>query len=88
MADPLKQQAKRLRDTREALEFETQVAFAKAIGVAKNTWVDFENGKRPISLGVAKKIKGRFKIGLDWTIDGDFDDLPGHLFRKLARTAA
>lgn len=75
-------------ETREALGFESQAEFAKEIGLAKNLYNPFEKGKRPITLRAAKAIKKRFKIGLDWTIDGDPDDLPGHLFRKLARTAA
>jgi transcriptional regulator with XRE-family HTH domain len=77
-------QAKRLIATRLALGYESQVEFCKAIGIEKNLYNPFEKAKRPITVDAARKIKRRFHIPLDWTIDGDAAYLPLHLARKLA----
>ena len=88
MAGTLKIQATRLVATREALGFAKQSDFCREIGVEKNVYNPFEKAKRPITIAVARKIKRRFGISLDWTLDGDSDLLPAHLYRKLGQIAA
>lgn len=86
MAAILTGQAKRLAATRLACGVETQDEFATALGMSKGHWNDFENGKRPLTLGIARRIKRRYKLPLDWTLDGDFQALemaPAQISRRL-----
>jgi DNA-binding XRE family transcriptional regulator len=71
MGTPKARDARRLIATRKALGYEHQGEFCKAIGVSQSVISDIENGNRNISVGVARKIKKRFNIPLDWTLDGD-----------------
>lgn len=89
MATTLGKQAARLIATREALGFPSQTDFCKEIKAAKNVYNPFETGKRPITLGMARKIKKRFGIPLDWTLDGDqAQKLPADIFNKIGHLAA
>lgn len=89
MASALDRQAKRLIATREALGFPAQSDFCKAIKVAKNVYNPFETAKRPITLETARKIKKRFGVPLDWTLDGDgAQKLPADLYSKIGHLAA
>lgn len=73
---------------RKALGFDDQVSFCKALDIAKSTWNPFETGSRPISLEVAKKIKKRFGISLDFTLDRDWGALSPKLLRVMRKIAA
>lgn len=89
MGDALLRQAQRLIATRKALGFATQTAFCAQIGVKKNVYNPFERGKRPITLGVARKIQNRFGIPLDWTLDGaGAQKLPADIYPQLSHLAA
>ena len=88
MSDMLRAQAKRLIATRLALDYESQTEFCKEIGIEKNIYNPFEKGRRPITIDAARKIKRRFLIPLDWTIEGDPAYLPHHLARKLGHLVA
>jgi hypothetical protein len=90
MADALTRQATRLEATRIACGAHTQKVFYKSIKVGKGAWSDFESGKRPLTLAVARKIKARYGLPLDWTLDGDIQSLelaPTHITRKLTHAA-
>lgn len=82
MSDGLKNLARRLVQTREALEL-TQVELCRQIGVPKNIYNPFEKGRRRITIDIAIKIRRRFKIGLNWIYCGDLTDLPHDLSLKL-----
>lgn len=73
----------RLRRLREALEIKTQVAFAKEIGIEKNTYNPFEKGTRQLTFETACLIRQRFKIPIDWLFWGDDENLPYHIKVKL-----
>lgn len=88
MAETVKDIAKRLVQTREALGFPNQVDFCAAIDVAKNVYNPFEKGRRRISVDIALKIRRKFSIPLDWIYCGDSSQLPAKLDRKINRTAA
>lgn len=89
MAAPLDRQAARLIATREALGFTSQSDFCREIRVAKNVYNPFETAKRPITLATARKIKRRFGVPLDWTLDGDgAQKLPADLYGKIGHLAA
>jgi ribosome-binding protein aMBF1 (putative translation factor) len=86
MADELRIMARRLLRTRQALGL-SQTEFCHQIGVERNVHNPFEKGRRPITLAVARKIRRRFGISLDWIIEGDPSRLPVELYGLLAEAA-
>lgn len=54
-----------------------QIQFAQALNLAKNTLNGYENGKRPLTLETAKRIRDRYGISVDWLLRGDIGQ-PGH----------
>lgn len=86
MADGVKVIAGRLVRTREALGL-AQQEFCREIGVAKNVYNPFETGKRRITVDVARRIKLRFGVSLDWIYDGDPAQLPAALYRRIEEAA-
>lgn len=70
--------ANRLAALREKLGVD-QVAFAKALGIEKNTYNAYERGKRPLTIETAKKIRRRYGISVDWLLFGDLGQ-PNQMF--------
>jgi len=68
----------RLAALREKLGLD-QVAFAKSLGIEKNTYNAYERGKRPLTIETAKKIRRRYGISVDWLLFGDIGQ-PNHQF--------
>jgi transcriptional regulator with XRE-family HTH domain len=68
--------ARRLIAVREHFAL-SQVAFADRLHIAKNTLNGFENGKRPLTLETAKRIRQRFGVSVDWLLFGDIGQ-PSH----------
>lgn len=60
----------RLAALRERLQLD-QVAFAKSLGIEKNTYNAYERGKRPLTIETAKKIRRKYGISVDWLLFGD-----------------
>lgn len=87
MPDRTKLIAERLISTRKALGFEEQAAFARELGIAKNTWNAFETATRRISPGAAFKLREKFRIPLDWTYYGDPTGVPDTVWAKLRKSA-
>jgi transcriptional regulator with XRE-family HTH domain len=87
MIDPPKVVGKRLRSLRLALGFRTQVAFAKEIGVEKNTYNPWEKGSRSLTFEGALLIRKRFGIPLDYLFFGDADGLSVGISRKILEAA-
>ena len=77
--------AKRLVQTRLALGYKTQSAFAEQLGTHSAQYSVFESGRRRISLGVALLISEKFGISLDWIYCGDAVGLPASVYKKLRR---
>jgi hypothetical protein len=88
MGNLLDEQAKRLRETRLALGYGNQAEFCREIGIERNVYNPFEKGRRPITIDAAKAIKSRFRLKLDWIIDGDLEAVSPKLLRKMHRSAA
>lgn len=88
MIDPPEVIGPRLKALRLALNIRTQTEFAKKIGVEKNTYNPWENGKRPLTFEGACLIRRRFKIPVDYMFWGDHEDqLPAVIQRKLESAA-
>lgn len=87
MPDRPKLISSRLIETRKALGFAEQAAFARELGIAKNTWNAFETGERRISAGAAFKLREKFRIPLDWTYYGDSRSLPEAVWEKIRKSA-
>jgi transcriptional regulator with XRE-family HTH domain len=68
----------RLAALREKLGLD-QAAFAKSLGIEKNTYNAYERGKRPLTIETAKKIRRRYGISVDWLLFGDIGQ-PNHQF--------
>lgn len=78
----------RLKALRVALGIRTQTAFAKRLGIEKNTYNPFETGKRALTFEVACVIRNKFKVPLDYLFWGDMEDqLPAHILTKIDRAA-
>lgn len=78
---------KRLAATRLALGYEHQKEFADALGIKKNTYNPYENGKRPLTLQTALLIQDRFHIPINWLLKGDPSQLPLHIYQIVSRAA-
>lgn len=75
--------ASRLEMTRVALGYEDQAAFAAKAGLAQNRYNQYENGKRPLTLAAALKLRAAFGVTLDWLFCGDRNGLPHAIWSAL-----
>lgn len=88
MIDPPEVLGPRLKALRLALGVETQVEFAKAIGVEKHTYNPWENGKRPLTFAGACLIRRKYHIPLDYLFFGEaMDELPNKVIKNLQKAA-
>lgn len=87
MIDPPQVIGRRLKALREALDCPTQTEFAERIGVEKQTYNPWENGKRPLTFEGACKIRKAFQIPLDYLFFGDADELKFKIIKKLQDAA-
>lgn len=88
MIDPPEIIGPRLKSLRLALNIPTQTAFAKKIGVEKNTYNPWEKGTRELTFEGACLIRKKFKIPVDYLFWGDSEDqLPAGILNKLDRAA-
>ena len=55
----------------------SQVEFARALNIGKNTLNGYENAKRRLTMETACRIRDRFGISLDWLLFGDVGQ-PSH----------
>lgn len=63
--------AMRLVAVRKKLGFESQTAFADKLDLTKSTYNPFETGERPLTIQVAKRIRQRFGVSVDYLLFGD-----------------
>jgi DNA-binding XRE family transcriptional regulator len=77
---------RRLTAFREAIHI-SQAQVCRDIGVAPNTWNQYEKGIREIPPETAVKLRHRYGITTDWIYDGDRTMLPSILDRKLSSAA-
>jgi transcriptional regulator with XRE-family HTH domain len=91
MRDFFKDQTRRLRAVRIACGFDKQIDFADELGITKGTWSDLENNNKPLSLELARQMKARWHLPLDFLLDGDVETIdlaPAKILRKLEELAA
>ena len=72
----------RLRRVREILGLNKR-QFAERAGMNEQTYGPFENGKRPLSLESAKKIRKAYDLTLEFMYFGKIDDLPHRITKEL-----
>jgi DNA-binding XRE family transcriptional regulator len=73
----------RLKALRIALGYKHQNAFASELGIEKNTYNPFENGKRTLTFEVACRIRRRFGIHVDWLFFGDMGQVSNDILLKI-----
>jgi DNA-binding XRE family transcriptional regulator len=78
----------RLKALRIALGYKHQNAFAAELGIEKNTYNPFENGKRPLTFEVACRIRRRFGISVDWLFFGDMGQVSNDILLKIGSNPA
>ena len=83
MAGDQKSVAGRLLRTTLALGYDKAGDFAKAVGIDKGDYSNYESGKKSLPFSAARKIKRRFGISLDWKMDGDLHTLQRDLAEKI-----
>ena len=57
--------------------------FAERAGMTEQTYGPFENGKRPLSLDAAKKLRKTYDLTLEFMYFGKIDDLPHWITKEL-----
>lgn len=62
--------SERLRQIRAAAGYRFAKEAARAFGWNENTYSSHENGNRGIPAAAAKKYAARFKVSLDWLLEG------------------
>jgi len=88
MIDPPETIGPRLKALRKALGYKSQVAFAKSIGVEKNTYNPWETGSRALTFEGACSIHKNHRIPLDYLFFGEqLDQLPAKVHRELMQAA-
>jgi ribosome-binding protein aMBF1 (putative translation factor) len=86
MPDSIKQLAKRLELTREALGL-SAAELCKLIDCKPNRWSQYESGERPITLPVSIALCDEFGLSLDWIYRADPSRLPHELRIKIRQAA-
>lgn len=56
---------------------------ADLLGIDRVTWLGFETGMQPITIGVAALLVHRFGVTLDFVFLGDWTGVPLDLARKM-----
>lgn len=77
----------RLRLTRLALDFRTQVGICRKISDDPNfaqVWNNWEKGRERIAIDNALMLCNKFRLSLDWIYRGDDGLLPAKLAAKIA----
>lgn len=76
-------QAERMRILREAMGYQTQIAFAKRYGFSLARWNGYERGT-PVSRLAAKQLVRQIPgLSTGWIEDGATGDLSTSMARKL-----
>lgn len=57
--------------------------FAEKAGVSEQSYGPFENGKRPLSLDAAKKLRKAYSLPLEFLFFGNTAELPHRIAKDL-----
>lgn len=74
--------AQRLRVLREVFRA-NQAAFCRRVGIAQNTWNQYESGRGRPSLDFALRVRARTGATLDWIFAGAAAGLPHDLALEI-----
>lgn len=74
--------AARLCRVREILGL-TKREFAERAGLSEQVYGPFENGRRDLSLGAAKRLRKTYGLPLEFLYFGKIEDLPTRISREL-----
>lgn len=74
--------AARLKRIREILGM-TKKDFAERAGLGEQVYGPFENGRRELSLGAAKKLRRTYGLSLEFMYFGNIADLPHRIAKEL-----
>jgi transcriptional regulator with XRE-family HTH domain len=77
----------RLRRLREVLGYKTQTDFAKAVGLQRHRYVQYETGERLLTIDAAAAIRAKTNCPIDFLYFGDTHGLPASL-RDLSQSEA
>ena len=80
--DSVEAVAARLAKVRLALGLEKK-DFAERAGLQQQVYGPFENGKRPITIDAAKKLRKAYGLSLEFIYFGKMDDLPHRIATLL-----
>lgn len=75
--------ARRLRETRLALQYPDQDEFGENAGLEQSRYNRFESGKRVISLQAAMALNKAYGISLDWLYLGNPSGLDPRLWSRI-----
>ncbi len=88
LTDPPEVIGPRLIALRAALDGMSQSAFAKSLHIEKNTYNEYEKGKRPLTFLTACKIKKIHKIPVEYLFWGEnADHMPAWVRKNLDKAA-
>lgn len=74
----------RLRKVMAAYEM-TQAAFADQIGISRNGLSEILSGEKGLDVNVARRIREKFGVSLDYLYCGDHSSLSLHLAHSVLR---
>src|SRR4051812_39905584 len=83
MIHPTAPVARRLWWSRIALGFPDQQTFAQTVGIARNTYNEYETARRPLSLESARRLQRQYGLPVEWLYDGVPNRLPHGFVMKL-----
>lgn len=72
----------RLARVREIMRLNKK-EFAEGADLTEQTYGPFENGKRPLSYGAAKKLRKAYGLSLEFMYFGKIADLPHRIAKEL-----
>lgn len=84
--DPEKVAAgRRLRLTRMALGFDTMIAFAETLGIPLDNLSGYERGLADVPRLLVRDLRSRWAVTYEWIYDGDCQNMPHGLVKKIEK---
>jgi len=81
--DSIEAVAKRLKAARLALGYDSKRDYCLRAGINEQVYGPFENGRRPISLEAAKRLRKTYGLSLEFIYFGNVLDLPTRISQRL-----
>jgi len=77
--------ARRMRALRMATAGDSQADFCRRVGIAQNTWNQYEKGRGRPNLETAALLRDKLGVTLDWVYLADSSGLPTRLVQEIAK---